>query len=105
MRPAMRRKLSTATTVGMRLRRGYAPPGASASEVDLRREEADDFAARVPVDKLVFVVHGIGQVESAQNVYKLQSEIVLWHAYLWPCKLQRMAFVAGHLSVKQTLQL
>ena len=65
VRPAMRRKLSTTTTVGMRLRRGYAPPAANASEVDLRREEADDFAARVPVDKLVFVVHGIGQVESA----------------------------------------
>ena len=63
----MRRKLSSATTVGMRLRRGYAPPGANASEVDLRREEADDFAARVPVDKLVFVVHGIGQVKSASN--------------------------------------
>ena len=60
----MCRKLSTATTVGMRLRRGYAPPGANASEVDLRREEADDFAARVPVDKLVFVVHGIGQVNN-----------------------------------------
>ena len=104
MRPAMRRKLSTATTVGMRLRRGYAPPGASASEVDLRREEADDFAARVPVDKLVFVVHGIGQVESAHNVYESQSEIVFWHAYLWPCKLRRMASVAGHFLVKQTLQ-
>ena len=48
--------------VGMRLRRGYAPPAAKAAEVELRREEADDFAARVPVDKLVFVVHGIGQV-------------------------------------------
>ena len=55
-------KLGTMKTVGMRLRRGYAPPAANAAEVDLRREEADDFAARVPVDKLVFVVHGIGQV-------------------------------------------
>ena len=65
----MRRKLSTATLVGMRLRRGYALPAANAMEVDLRREEADDFAARVPVDKLVFVVHGIGQVKSASNCF------------------------------------
>ena len=48
--------------VGMRLRRGYTPPAANAAEVDLGREETDDFAARVPVDKLVLVVHGIGQV-------------------------------------------
>lgn len=60
--PGMRSKLGTMKTVGMRLRRGYAPPAANAAEIDLRREEADDFAARVPVDKLVFVVHGIGQV-------------------------------------------
>lgn len=65
----MRRKLSTATPVGMRLRRGYGPPAASATEVDLRREEADDFAARVPVDKLVLVVHGIGQVKGASAAY------------------------------------
>ena len=48
--------------VGMRLRRGYTAPAANAAEVDLSREETDDFAARVPVDKLVLVVHGIGQV-------------------------------------------
>ena len=58
---ALRRKLSSTTMVGMRLRRGYTAPGANAAEVDLGREETDDFAARVPVDKLVFVVHGIGQ--------------------------------------------
>lgn len=56
------RKLSSTTMVGMRLRRGYTAPGANAAEVDLGREETDDFAARVPVDKLVLVVHGIGQV-------------------------------------------
>ena len=58
----MCRKLTSTTMVGMRLRRGYTPPAANAAEVDLGREETDDFAARVPVDKLVFVVHGIGQV-------------------------------------------
>ena len=72
-RPTMRRKLSTATPVGMRLRRGYGPPAANAMEVDLRREEADDFAARVPVDKLVFVVHGIGQVKGASVSYRQVS--------------------------------
>ncbi len=58
----MCRKLTSTTMVGMRLRRGYTAPAANAAEVDLGREETDDFAARVPVDKLVFVVHGIGQV-------------------------------------------
>ena len=52
----------------MRLRRGYAPPAAKAAEVDLAREEADDFAAQVPVDKLVFVVHGIGQVRDCLDL-------------------------------------
>lgn len=59
------RKLTSTTMVGMRLRRGYTAPAANAAEVDLGREETDDFAARVPVDKLVFVVHGIGQVTRA----------------------------------------
>ena len=61
----MCRKLTSTTMVGMRLRRSYTPPAANAAEVDLGREETDDFAARVPVDKLVFVVHGIGQVTRA----------------------------------------
>ncbi len=78
----MRSKLGTTKTVGMRLRRGYAPPAANAAEVDLRREEADDFAARVPVDKLIFVVHGIGQVSDShlscfkckQSASKVQAQ-------------------------------
>ncbi len=46
----------------MRLRRGYEAPAPGAVEVDAKAEEADNFAARVPVNRLVFVVHGIGQV-------------------------------------------
>ena len=51
--------------MGARLRRGYEEPAAAALEVDARAEEADNFAARTPVDRLVLVVHGIGQARAA----------------------------------------
>ncbi|CAL5218604.1 g301 [Coccomyxa viridis] len=69
------RKLTSTTMVGMRLRRGYTAPAANAAEVDLGREETDDFAARVPVDKLVFVVHGIGQNLSGSNIGEDASNV------------------------------
>lgn len=49
----------------MRLRRGYEAPAAGAQEVNAKAEEADNFAARIPVNRLVFVVHGIGQAPLA----------------------------------------
>lgn len=57
------RNWSSNPAIGVRLRRGYEAPAPGAVEVDAKAEEADNFAARVPVNRLVFVVHGIGQVD------------------------------------------
>ena len=65
------RKLSTATAApGMRLRRGYQPPpeGATVQEADPKTEEAEEAAAAQPVNKLLLVVHGIGQNLSGSNI-------------------------------------
>ena len=48
---------------GARLRRGYTPPppGEADATMDPRAEAADQAAAGTPIDRLVLVVHGIGQ--------------------------------------------
>jgi hypothetical protein len=60
-----RRKSGWAATgpLGARLRRGYTPPppGEPDPTIDRRAEAADEAAARAPIDRLVLVVHGIGQ--------------------------------------------
>jgi hypothetical protein len=38
-------------------------------EVDAKSEEADNFAAQVPINRLVLVVHGIGQVLTRQPMF------------------------------------
>lgn len=57
------RKLGSSADVGPKLRRGYQEPtdGAKSQQVDAKAEAADDAAAQQPVERLVFVVHGIGQ--------------------------------------------
>lgn len=54
----------------MRLRRGYElpPRGVSVQEADPKAEEAEEAAASQPVDKLLLVVHGIGQNLSGSNI-------------------------------------
>lgn len=37
-------------------------------EVDARAEEADDAAASAPIDRLLLVVHGIGQKLSGASI-------------------------------------
>jgi len=90
--------------VGMRLRRGYAPAAAKAAEVDLRREEADDFAAQVPVDKLVFVVHGIGQVRGYIDLGIYNPQKSLEMVAQLPLKVGVMQ-TAGLLPEQEALQL
>lgn len=65
------RKLSSkAAAPGYRLRRGYeAPPeNVVVREADPKAEEADEAAARLPVSKLLLVVHGIGQNLAGSNI-------------------------------------
>jgi len=54
----------------MRLRRGYEPPpeGVNVQEADRKAEEAEESAAAQPVDKLLLVVHGIGQNLTGSNI-------------------------------------
>lgn len=54
----------------MRLRRGYQTPpeGVTVQEADPKAEEADEAAAAQPVDKLLLVVHGIGQNLGGANI-------------------------------------
>lgn len=54
----------------MRLRRGYESPpeGVNVQEADPKAEEADEAAAAQPVDKLLLVVHGIGQNLGGANI-------------------------------------
>ena len=54
----------------MRLRRGYQPPpeGVTVQEADPKTEEAEEAAAAQPVNKLLLVVHGIGQNLSGSNI-------------------------------------
>ena len=54
----------------MRLRRGYEPPpeGVTVQEADPKAEEADEAAVAQPVDKLLLVVHGIGQNLGGANI-------------------------------------
>ena len=54
----------------MRLRRGYEnpPEGVTVQEADPKAEEADEAAAAQPVDKLLLVVHGIGQNLGGANI-------------------------------------
>ncbi len=50
-------------SAGARLVRGYqvpATPTALAAEADIKAEESDEAAVRMPVATLVLVVHGIG---------------------------------------------
>ena len=63
------RKLGSSTDLGPRLRRGYLPPqeGATSQQVDTKAEAADDAAAKQPVERLLLVVHGIGQNLSGTN--------------------------------------
>ncbi len=68
----------------MRLRRGYEPPpeGVSVQEVaDPKAEEAEEAAAAQPVDKLLLVVHGIGQNLSGSNIASTLSSLWVW----WRC--------------------
>ncbi|CAL8470099.1 g9641 [Coccomyxa elongata] len=69
------RSWSSKPAIGMRLRRGYEAPTPGAVEVDAKAEEADNFAARVPVNRLVFVVHGIGQNLSGSNIGEDASNV------------------------------
>lgn len=59
----------------MRLRRGYETPpeGVTVQEADPKAEEADEAAAGQPVDKLLLVVHGIGQNLGAANIASMSS--------------------------------
>ncbi len=74
------RSWSSNPAIGVRLRRGYEAPAAGAVEVDVKAEEADNFAARVPVNRLVFVVHGIGQVDHT-GPHLLCIPLFLMHEY------------------------
>lgn len=55
---------------GARLQRGYYPPKPSDKqlEIDLKQEETDNYCARVPVNRLVLVCHGIGQKLALSNI-------------------------------------
>ena len=54
----------------MRLRRGYESPpeGVTVQEADPKAEEADEAAAVQPVNRLLLVVHGIGQNLGSANI-------------------------------------
>jgi hypothetical protein len=57
----------------MRLRRGHElREGVSVQEADPKAEEADEAAAAQPVDKLLLVVHGIGQNLTGSNIASKQ---------------------------------
>lgn len=64
------RKINSSGVPGARLRRGYYQPAnpAAAAEVDLKAEEADEYAGTTPVSHLVFAIHGIGQNLSGSNI-------------------------------------
>ena len=54
----------------MRLRRGWEPPaeGVTVQEADPQAEEMEEAAANQPVNRLLLVVHGIGQNLTGSNI-------------------------------------
>jgi hypothetical protein len=64
------RKMGSGGLPGARLRRGYASPPApeKAPDIDLKAEEAEEYAGTTPVNHLLLAIHGIGQNLSGSNI-------------------------------------
>ncbi|KAI3711655.1 hypothetical protein L1987_70194 [Smallanthus sonchifolius] len=89
---------------GIKLRRGYAPsksPKPTQDELRQRKEEEmDDYCSQVPVQHLVFMVHGIGQRLEKANLIDdvgifrhITSSLAEQHLTSYQRRTQRILFI------------
>ncbi|PIA60315.1 hypothetical protein AQUCO_00300073v1 [Aquilegia coerulea] len=89
---------------GIKLRRGYSPSGSpKPTQDELRQqkeEEMDDYCSQVPVQHLVFMVHGIGQrlekanlVDDVGNFRQITASLAERHLTSYQRDTQRVLFI------------
>lgn len=89
---------------GIKLRRGFAPSGSpQPTQDELRQrkeEEMDDYCSQVPVQHLVFMVHGIGQrlekanlVDDVATFRQIVASLAEQHLTTYQRNRQRVLFI------------